>query len=99
VGESSEGFLVRAAAGGGSDVDLPSDPVPVAESDHPSAAVTEETTQSFLRPVGTRNIGEVETPAWPARPIPVNRSIAAGIGPDNPKDDLTAPAYTRKYMD
>jgi hypothetical protein len=99
VGESSGGFLVRAAAGGGSDVDLSSDPVPVAEKDHPSAAVTEETTQPFLRPVGTRSIGEVETPAWPARPAPVNRSVAAGIGPDNPKDDLMAPAYTRKYMD
>jgi cell division protein FtsZ len=99
VGESSEGFLVRAAAGGGPDVDLSSHTVPMAESDHPSAAVTEETTQPFLRPVGTRNIGEVETPAWPAKPAAVNRSVAAGIGPDNPKDDLTAPAYTRKYMD
>ena len=99
VGESSEGFLVRAAAGGGPDVDLSSHTVPLAESDHPSAAVTEETTQPFLRPVGTRSIGEVETPAWPAKPAAVNRSVAAGIGPDNPKDDLTAPAYTRKYMD
>lgn len=99
VAESSEGFLSRAAAGGGSDVILAADPVAATESDHSAAAVTEENAQPFLRPVGTRNIGEVEAPDWPARPIPVNRSVAAGIGPDNPKDDLMAPAYTRKYMD
>ena len=99
VAESSEGFLARAAAGGGSDVVLPADPTVAAEPDHPAAAVMGEAPQTFLRSVGTRSIGEVETPDWPARPAPVNRSVAAGIGPDNPKDDLMAPAYTRKYMD
>ena len=29
----------------------------------------------------------------------VNRSEAAGLGPDNPGDDRKAPAYIRKYMD
>jgi hypothetical protein len=29
----------------------------------------------------------------------VSRSVASGIGPENPGDDLNAPAYTRKYMD
>ncbi len=91
VAESPGVFLARAAAGGGADVVMPSEPA--------SAAVPEEPVQSFLRPVGTQSIGEVERPAWPARPSAVNRSVAAGIGPDNPKDDLMAPAYTRKYMD
>jgi len=85
VAESSGRFLSRAAASGG--------------EDHVAAAVPEEAAKPFLRPVGTQSINEVETPAWPVRPAPVNRSIAAGIGPDNPRDDLTAPAYTRKYMD
>jgi cell division protein FtsZ len=85
VSESTGGFLARAAVGGG--------------EDQVSAAVPEQAAQPFLRPVGTQNIGEVETPAWPDRPAPVNRSVAAGIGPANSKDDLTAPAYTRKYMD
>jgi hypothetical protein len=62
-------------------------------------AVREEAAKPFLRPVGTRSIGEVEVPDWPGRSAPVNRSVAAGIGPDHPADDLKAPAYTRKYMD
>ena len=70
-----------------------------AMGDQASAAVQDESAQPFLRPVGTQNIGEVEIPDWPVRPAPVNRSVAAGIGPVNPKDDLMAPAYTRKYMD
>jgi len=99
VAESGGAFLARAATGGGSDVVLPPHIETVAEPDHVSATVPEEAAQPFLRPVGTQSIGEVETPAWPARSGPVNRSVAAGIGPVNPKDDLMAPAYTRKYMD
>ena len=78
---------------------LPADPTVAAESDHPAAAVMEAPSQPFLRSVGVRSIGEVETPDRSVLATPVNRSIAAGIGPDNPKDDLMAPAYTRKYMD
>jgi len=99
VAESSDGFLARAAVGGGPDVVQSADPVTTPESDHPAAAIQEESTQPFLRSVGTRNIGEVEAPEWQARPAPLNRSVASGIGPDNPSDDLKAPAYTRKYMD
>jgi hypothetical protein len=69
------------------------------ESQPAAAEVVEEAAQQFLRPVGTRDIGEVESPGWPAKPAPMNRSVASGLGPDNPADDLQAPAYTRKYMD
>lgn len=92
------GFLTRAAAGGGQDVDVNVEAPRDAVAPAPSAAVdTESQTQSFLRPVGTRHIGEVEVPDGPA-PM-MTRSTAAGIGPENPGDDLNAPAYTRKYMD
>jgi len=94
--EATGEFLVRAAAGGGSDVVHPVDQ-PVSE--HPAAAVQEESSKPFLRPVGVRDIGEVEAPEWKAQSAPMNRSVAAGIGPENPADDLKAPAYTRKYMD
>ncbi len=53
----------------------------------------------FLTPVGTRSLGEVEVPDGAAVPLPVTRSAAAGLGPDHPGADLSAPAYTRKYMD
>ena len=56
-------------------------------------------TGRFLTPVGTRSIGEVEVPDGAALPLPVTRSAAAGLSPDNPNADLSAPAYTRKYMD
>ncbi len=102
MGEEPEGFLVRAAAGGGSDEVLPFEPPVVSEPEANVSAGHEEGSQPFLRSVGTRSIGEVDSPEWPGHPersAPLNRSIAAGIGPDNPADDLKAPAYTRKYMD
>jgi len=91
VHEPEAGFLTRAAAGGGPDVDLP--------PARPAAEMTRAEENPFLRPVGTRSIGEVEVPEAPVSPAPVSRSVAAGIGPENPGDDLNAPAYTRKYMD
>jgi len=100
--ETTEGFLVRAAAGGGSDEVLPHEPAVEPETEIRMSAELKEVSQPFLRPVGTRSIGEVDSPEWPGRSersAPVNRSVAAGIGPDNPTDDLKAPAYTRKYMD
>ncbi len=78
---SSEGFLQRAAAGGGSDVEKA------------------PATGKFLTRVGVRPLGEVEVPAGQAVPNPVTRSVASGIGPERPGDDISAPAYTRKYMD
>ena len=95
-------FLVRAAAGGGPDEVRPFEPPVASEPEINASAGPEEAPQPFLRPVGTRSIGEVDSPEWPGHPersAPVNRSIAAGISPDNPADDLQAPAYTRKYMD
>jgi cell division protein FtsZ len=100
VSESSKGFLARAAAGGGQDVVSPVEPAAQGASDFSAATVKEEAAQPFLRSVGTRNIEQVEAPEWPAQSTtPMNRSVASGIGPDNPQDDLMAPAYTRKYMD
>jgi hypothetical protein len=97
--EPTEGFLARAAAGGGGDVIQPAQPAAPATAAYTEEPVPEEKAQPFLRQVGTRNIEQVDTPEWPAPRASVNRSVAAGIGPDNPKDDLMAPAYTRKYMD
>ncbi len=53
----------------------------------------------FLRPAGRRNIGEVEVPATPEGPVPVSRSVASGLGPEKPGEDLSVAAYIRKYMD
>ena len=81
-------------------VDVEISPPRVAAIENPDMDVVH--TNPFLRPVGTRSIGEVEVPEAPpapAGPAPVSRSAAAGIGPENPGDDLNAPAYTRKYMD
>ncbi len=65
--------------------------------------VPASTAERFLRPVGTRSIGEVEIPeagtGLREETPRVNRSEAAGLGPDNPGDDRKAPAYIRKYMD
>nr|MEE4269864.1 cell division protein FtsZ [Candidatus Krumholzibacteria bacterium] len=65
--------------------------------------VPTSTADRFLRPVGTRSIGEVEIPeagtGLREETPRVNRSEAAGLGPDNPGDDRKAPAYIRKYMD
>ncbi len=53
----------------------------------------------FLRPVGRRNIGEVEVPETDKGPVPISRSTASGLGPDKPGEDRATPAYIRKYMD
>ena len=109
----AENFLVREAAAGGEDIirpaiefstvsePEPADSYPARETSpepapEPSSAPT---TGTFLRPVGTRNIGEVEVPEGNEGPVRVGRSEAAGLGPDNPGDDRKTPAYIRKYMD
>jgi len=78
---TAKGFLQRAAAGGGPDVEAA-----------PAAG-------KFLTRVGVRPLGEVEVPAVRPSPPLVTRSVASGIGPESPSDDISAPAYTRKYMD
>jgi cell division protein FtsZ len=94
-GEASElGFLTRAAAGGGADVELGFD----SNSERDSAPEPEHQ-QRFLRPAGRRLIGEVEVPEKFSDPEPVSRSTASGLGPDHLGGDLSTPAYTRKYMD
>jgi cell division protein FtsZ len=99
VAEASESFLARAASAGGAYQIIPAEPAVRPATEIPAAALVEQVAQPFLRPVGTRNIGDVDTPEWPARQPAVNRSAASGIGPNNSRDDLMAPAYTRKYMD
>ncbi|MCP4293212.1 MAG: cell division protein FtsZ [bacterium] len=78
-------FLQRAAAAGGSS-DMPTDNSPSDNS-------------RFLRPAGTKNIGEVEVPETENGPVPISRSTASGLGPDKPGEDRATPAYIRKYMD
>jgi len=63
-----------------------------------------QSADSFLTPVGVRPLGEVEVPVEQAGvaggvPASVSPGLSSGIGPHNPDDDLSAPAYTRKYMD
>ncbi len=53
----------------------------------------------FLRRVGTRTIGEIEVPEAREPVAPPERSTASGFGPDRSGEDLSAPAYSRKYMD
>ncbi len=81
--EPQPAFLQRAASAGGGTLDVDS-----------SAANTR-----FLRPVGRRNIGEVEVPETDRGPVPISRSTASGLGPDKPGEDRATPAYIRKYMD
>lgn len=98
--EAEPGFLRREATAGGADIVRPvTDAV-----DQESPRVDVETVEAadtgrFLRPVGRRNIGEVEVPDGIGEPVPTTRSVASGLRPDDPGDDLNAPAYTRKYMD
>jgi len=94
------GFLTRAACAGGADriaetFDQPNPEPPEVDpvTDDPAPA------SRFLRPVGKRNIGEVEVPEAVAGPATLHRSVAAGLRPDSPGNDLSPPAYTRKYMD
>jgi len=106
---SPEPFLVREAAAGGEDVVHPAAKIfQEAESTSTEYMSPEEalpaqeekkTAELFLRPVGTRNIGEVEVPDAPPAEARVSRSVASGLGPDNPGDDRNTPAYIRKYMD
>lgn len=69
--------------------------------DHGSGdlSVSSESSQRFLRPAGRRPIGEVEVPERQMDAPPLDRSTAAGLGPDHLGGDLNTPAYTRKYMD
>jgi len=71
----------------------------VASSGGPDVEAAPAMANRFLARVGVRPLGEVEVPAVQAAPAPVTRSVASGIGPENPGDDISAPAYTRKYMD
>jgi cell division protein FtsZ len=92
------GFLSRDAVAGGE----PRTPARVDLTPPPAAAERPAASAGagrFLTPVGTRSLGEVEVPDGTAMPLPVTRSAAAGLGPDHPNADLSAPAYTRKYMD
>ncbi len=71
----------------------------VASSGGPDTDAAAPAGNRFLTRVGFRPLGEVEVPAAQPAPPPVTRSVASGIGPENPGDDINAPAYTRKYMD
>ncbi len=106
---SPEPFLVREAAAGGEDVVHPAAKIfretgpsstgYASPEEAPVAQEEKKTAELFLRPVGTRNIGEVEVPDAPPAEARVSRSVASGLGPDNPGDDRNTPAYIRKYMD
>ncbi len=93
--------LAWVARGGGQDIlagHPAADVVPAADS-NPLKAGEQPAAASFLKQVGTRNIGEVEVPdPDPVRERPRGRPNA-GLGMVGPGDDLNAPAYTRKYMD
>ncbi len=93
--------LAWVARGGGQDVlaGSPAADIVPAEDSGPLPANEQSAAASFLKQVGTRNIGEVEVPdPDPVRERPRGRP-AAGLGVAGPGDDLNAPAYTRKYMD
>jgi cell division protein FtsZ len=97
AGRIVNGFLSRDVVAGG-------EPRTPARLDGPAAppratAAAAAGVGRFLTPVGTRSIGDVEVPDGTAVAPPLTRSAAAGLGPDNPNADLSAPAYTRKYMD
>ncbi len=65
----------------------------------PGPATTAAPEQPFLRRVGMCAIGEVEVPSAPDTGMPEPRGTAAGLRPELPGEDLSAPAYSRKYMD
>ena len=65
----------------------------------PPPAAREDASSPFLRPVGLRTVGQVEVPEAGPRVAPPDRSVASGFRPDHPGDDLSQPAYSRKYMD
>ncbi|MGD9547752.1 MAG: cell division protein FtsZ [Candidatus Krumholzibacteriia bacterium] len=87
-------LLRMEAAAGGRDGDAA-----VRRSPEGTTPQPESPLGSFLRRVGTRNIGQVEVPEPQREPAPLNQRQTAGFGSGSPRDDLNAPAYTRKYMD
>ncbi|MBK8166488.1 MAG: cell division protein FtsZ [bacterium] len=97
AGRIVTGFLSRDAVAGG-EPRTPARLDPLAAPQRTAAAAAGGVGR-FLTPVGTRNLGEVEVPDGTAVVPPMTRSAAAGLGPENPNADLSAPAYTRKYMD
>ncbi|MBU2500531.1 hypothetical protein KJ682_04285, partial [bacterium] len=87
-------LLRMEAAGGGEDRDAATRRSPEEATPQPESPLG-----SFLRRVGTRNIGQVEVPEPQREPAPLSQRQTAGFGSGSPRDDLSAPAYTRKYMD
>ena len=93
-----DGFLVRPS---------PEEPVArlgsaqlsAAEDDLGKQGGYDQGTGRFLQPVGRRSIGEVEVPDLKAKEENAGKPAAVGWRPQQPTDDLNAPAYTRKYMD
>lgn len=66
----------------------------------PAPAAPEPARESlFLRRVGTRTIGEIDVPEAREAVLPPERSTPSGFGPDRTGEDLSTPAYSRKYMD
>ena len=66
---------------------------------HPAATAAPPHDDLFLRRVGRRNIAEIEVPGGSEPLVAPERSVASGFGPDRTGEDLSAPAYSRKYMD
>ena len=66
---------------------------------HPAATAAPPQDDLFLRRVGRRNIAEIEVPGGGEPLVAPERSVASGFGPDRTGEDLSAPAYSRKYMD
>jgi len=64
----------------------------VAAADPHSNNVGQAAAGRFLTRVGVRPLGEVEVPASVPSAQPVTRSVASGIGPESPGDDISAPA-------
>jgi len=63
------------------------------------AAPQEELQSPFLRTVGRRTVGHVDVPESRERVVPQERGATAGYSSDRPGEDLSQPAYSRKYMD
>ncbi len=66
---------------------------------HSAATTAPPQDDLFLRRVGRRNIAEIEVPNGGEPLVAPERSVASGFGPDRTGEDLSAPAYSRKYMD
>ena len=98
AGRIVSGFLSRDAVAGG-EPRTPARLDPPSAPQRAAASAGSSSVGRFLTPVGTRNLGDVEVPDGAAVTPPMTRSAAAGLGPVDPNADLSAPAYTRKYMD